>query len=421
MKGFAFHQLWLVFKREYRVRVRSRAFIVSTVLIPSTFALVGVAIGIIAYLETPQLGSQNGPARSVVVTRDPVLRGILSAQFSGEPVKGYDFEVDPDDSAAHREWLQSQVRTSTLAAYVWLNSSVRVEKAEYYFQDSDSFRLYSYLRRNIGLALIRTRLVSQGIAASSIDGAFRPPQFEFHLLRTASAPDDFVALMSTFVLFYVLAIALMMYGAMVAGSIAEEKQSRIVELLLLSTRAEELMGGKILGVGCVGLTQMGIWVALGVFLLSGFPRAAESLKSIHLGSGFAACLFALFVLGYVLYSTLFAIGGALAGGNQSSAQWMTLPMIPAWIPLALVPIVSSDPNSTFSVVFSLIPYFAPVLMSARIAAGVVPSWQIALCFLLILITAAASWIACARIYRVGILMYGKRLTIREVARWVRYA
>jgi ABC-2 type transport system permease protein len=421
MKAFAFHQLWLVFKREYRVRVRSKAFIVSTILIPSIFAFVAGAIGIIAYLETPQLGSQSSRVRSVVVIRDPVLRGILIAQFSGEPVKGYDFEIDPDDSAAHREWLQSQVRTSALAAYVWLNASAPVERAEYYFPNSDNSRLYSYLRRNIGLALVRARLVSQGIAVPSIEGAFRPPQVEFHLLRPNPARDDFVALISIFVLFYVLAIALMMYGAMVAGSIAEEKQSRIVELLLLSTTAEELMGGKILGVGCVGLTQMGIWVALGVFLSAGFPRAAESLQSIHLGSGFAACLFTLFVLGYVLYSTLFAIGGALAGGNQASAHWMTLPMLPAWIPLALVPIVSSDPNSTFSVVFSLIPYSAPVLMSARIAATAVPSWQIALCFFLILFTAAASWVACARIYRVGILMYGKRLTIREVARWVRYA
>ena len=111
MKAFAFHQLWLVFKREYRVRVRWKAFIVSTILIPSIFAFVAGAIGIIAYLETPQLGSQSSRVRSVVVIRDPVLRGILIAQFSGEPVKGYDFEIDPDDSAAHREWLQSQVRT----------------------------------------------------------------------------------------------------------------------------------------------------------------------------------------------------------------------------------------------------------------------------------------------------------------------
>jgi ABC-2 type transport system permease protein len=423
MNKVSLHQVWLVFKREYRVRVRTRGFIISTFVLPLIVLLICLLIGAFILLEAPQnVTSQTGRARVVVVCGDSVVRGYLASQFALEPRTNYKIEIDPNDSASHREWLASQVKTSRILAYGWLNqSAVPAERDEYYALHWDNSGLYPYLHRNIVLALVRARLSSRGITGAEVDRAFLPLQARFNALGPESSSDQLPAQMGVYVLAYLLGFTLFMCGGLVMGSIAEEKHSRIVELLLVSTRAEELMGGKILGAGCVGLTQIGTWIAFGALLASAVPAAREAVGTIHFGVVLPTCFVGFFILGYLLYSTLFAIAGALAGGNQASAHWTLLATMPLLIALSLIPSVLSAPDDAFATVASMIPYFAPLLMSARIAAGVASAWQVALCFVLIVVTTGISWIACARIYRLGILMYGKRLSLREVARWARYA
>jgi ABC-2 type transport system permease protein len=423
MAKVSLHHVWLVFKREFLVRVRSRGFIISTFALPLIVLLVCLLIGAFVLLEAPQnVTTHTGRARVVVVCADSTLEFYLASQFALEPRTKYKIEIDPNDSASHREWLASQVKTSRILAYVWLNqSAVPAERDEFYAANWDNSGLYPYLHRNIVLAFVRARLSSRGIKGAEIDRAFRPLQARFQALGPESSPDQLLAQMEVYVLAYLLGFTLLMCGGLIMGSIAEEKQSRIVELLLVSTRAEELMGGKILGAGCVGLTQIGTWIAFGALLAATVPAARQALGTIHVGVVLPTCFVGFFILGYLLYSTLFAIAGALAGGNQASAHWMMLGTMPLVIALSLIPSVLSAPDDKIATVASMIPYFAPLLMSARIAAGVAPGWQVALCVVLIIVTIGISWIACARIYRLGILMYGKRLSLREVARWARYA
>src|SRR5208337_3181996 len=145
-----------------------------------------------------------------------------------------------------------------------------------------------------------------------------------------------------------------------------------------------------------------------------FPGARTVLKSTNISIGLATCVVVFFVLGYLLYSALYAVAGAATDGTTRSAHGSILIMLPIFSSLLLLPLIAVSPDSTPAVIASMIPYLAPITMYARIALGSPPGWQIALSIAVMIAAIGGSGIVCARIYRVGMLMYGKRLTLREV-------
>ncbi len=422
MFDVSLRSLWLVLRREYRVRVRSRSFVVWTIATPLMFVVFGFLSAIVGVLVGRPPGQQHGRERVVIVCSDRKLADFVAAQLGEDPAENHQVDIDRDSSARERERLNRQLRTSALVAYVWLdNDAIATGQAIYYARGSGDHYLYSYLRHNIALALARARLSERGLAGGEINQALSPVDLRFHSAGPEPAQTgSLVARAGVYVLAYVLLFALMSYGTMVMQSVMEEKLSRITELLLVSTRPEELMGGKILGVGCVGLTQMGIWFVLGGALIMVLPGARGAVYSLHIGIDLVAYFVVFFLLGYLLYSALFAVAGVSSEGTRASSQWMVLVMLPLVVSFMLLP-VSDKPDSTAAVLTSMVPYFAPVLMCARIAVGSPPGWQIGLCIALMVATICVSSIICARIYRVGVLMYGKRLSVKEVARWLRYA
>ena len=205
----------------------------------------------------------------------------------------------------------------------------------------------------------------------------------------------------------------------VARSIIEEKNSRIFEVLLATIRPEEMMAGKILGVGSVGLTQIGIWIVAGALLA----------KYLLIGTGISLSItvtqiiffVVYFLLGYILYSSVAAALGAMAGSEQELQQMNIFLMLPLIACSVVIFRIITDSDSVIAKAFSFFPFCTPLIMYVRIAVHQPPTWQIALSIAEMLVTIYAILWFASRIYRVGILMYGKKPNLPEILRWLKYS
>ena len=213
----------------------------------------------------------------------------------------------------------------------------------------------------------------------------------------------------------------LVYGISVMRSVLEEKNSRVMEVLLSALTPKELMAGKIIGVAAVGLTQIAIWAALGAVLGGPYALAARgALQGVSIPPATLIFFAVFFLLGYLLYSSMYAALGALVSTDQEGQQLQIVVMGPLLFAYLMMFGVLRQPNATFSLVLSLVPFFAPLLMYMRIMVQPPPAWQVALSIALMVATIYGMVSLCARIYRIGILMYGKRPTLPEIWKWLRY-
>jgi ABC-2 type transport system permease protein len=274
--------------------------------------------------------------------------------------------------------------------------------------------------------IVREELRQHGMTEDEVkelisNAHLRPMQLKEGEVVASDAARSFVG---AWMLILVLYGAVLIYGINIARSVVEEKTSRIFEVLLSTASADDLMLGKLLGVSATGLTQIGIWGGL-LALFAGSQIAAT--RGIHglasLGITQAELIFfaVFFLLGFYLYSGLGAALGSTVSGEQEVQQFSLILISPLVVSVLMLPYVLRDPSSPASVVLSLLPPFTPIVMYMRICAQMPPWWQILLSIgLLVVSVLAMVWLA-ARIYRVGVLMYGKRATMPEILRWLRYS
>lgn len=224
---------------------------------------------------------------------------------------------------------------------------------------------------------------------------------------------------SVFILFMILYTAIIGYGTHILRAVIEEKNTRVVELIVSSVSPFNLMMGKIFGVALAGITQILIWAFIFLFFSFGASQGffAQSLPSYN----FTQILFfgIFFILGYLLYSSLYAAIGSLFSSEQEAQQFSMIVVLPLILPVILMQMIMQNPNSTISVIFSLIPFFTPLLFYLRMLVEMPPLWQIFLSITLTSLTLIFIIYASGKIYRIGILMYGKKPTIREIIKWVK--
>jgi ABC-2 type transport system permease protein len=241
---------------------------------------------------------------------------------------------------------------------------------------------------------------------------------------TAVAADASKGFWGAYIMAFMLYFAVVFYGVNVAQSVVAEKTSRVFEVMLASAKPESLMLGKLLGVGAVGLTQMAIWI---VFIL--ILSTSSLWMTFGLG-GLAAygvtplqlIFFVLyFILGFFLYSALSAGLGATVSQESEVQQFSMIIVLPQVIGLALIVYILSNPGAWPVVLLSLFPPCTPIVMCLRMAAMAVPPWQLALSLVLMVLSIYGMMWVASRIYRVGILMYGKRPTLPEILRWLKYS
>jgi ABC-2 type transport system permease protein len=413
-----------VIAREYLQRVRTRTFLVGTIGLPLLMLALFVISGLMA-------GGGGTAERSLaVVDRTGVLEAGVTARLAAA---GFEVESVEPGSAAEAE-LESRLVDESVGGALFLERETL---------EDGSARLRGAsppgLLRRIGIQ----QAVSQTALEVRLMGSDEGPALaallaggELHLESVgpgdgddATEEDGTTAMVAGFAGAFLLYVVLLVYGTMVLRAVLEEKTGRIAEIILSSMRPGELMLGKIVGVGAVGLTQLAAWilfaaVLLGTGVLAMLPFFPEGglgfdvrayLPGAEVFAFFALC----FLVGYFLYASLFAAVGAMCS-TEEEAQQLQFPVVMlVVVPIVFLAPVLENPTTSWAVGLSLFPFFSPILMFARVAAGGAAAWEAALALAgMVAALFATAWVA-GRIYRVGILMQGKRPTLPELWRWVR--
>ncbi len=412
--------IWLVAKREYLEQVRGRAFKMTTFGVPAVFALL-IGVG---YLSSLGLGAGKHLA---VAANDALLAGEIKGQILGDKDAKARVDVISPATDADRTTLIDEVRKKQLDGFLWIDTPQgQTPSATYTSQSSGDFITGGRLHDAVNHAILDARLTSGGMAHAAADKLVDGVHIQTYQVKKDGSvvkSNAEASFWKGYVMAILLSMTTMIYGMNVARSIIQEKTSRIFEVMLAIARPSDMLAGKLIGVGAVGLTQIGIWLVAGAILL-GTPYAASFLTGdyeVHISITETVLFPIYFLLGYLLYSSLFAGLAATCETEQELQMYMPLAAAPTWLSFSLIMLVINDSNSFWSVAASLFPPTAPIIMFLRMASQIPPVWQFAASIgLLILSIWVTLWIS-AKLYRVGILMYGKRATLPELVRWLRYS
>ena len=405
-----------VARREYIERVRSKAFVVGTVLGP--LLLGGVMLG-----PSVLMSKQRGRALRVAVMDDTkrVGAGVVRALGEQRVAGQARFEIVPKGADDGLDSLRARVLAGVLDGLVHVQGeTVEAASAAYYGRNVSNIMDLQQVEHAVAEAVTDERLARAGLPAERVRALTRPPAFKTIQLTSQGAREDRKeAFIVSAILLTLLYTSIAMWGSVVMSGVLEEKTSRVVEVVVSSISTWDLFLGKLVGVGAAGLTQFVAWgVALALLGLAAAASGAAAGASV-LGASTLVSFVVYFLLGYFFYGALFAALGAAVNSPQEAQPLSFMVMMPLVAGLALFPVVLGNPDGPLAVVLSMIPFFTPLLMFLRISAVMPPAWQIALSIVSMLLgIAGVVWLG-ARIYRVGILMHGKRPTFAEMARWIR--
>ena len=414
--------MWLIAKREYLEQIRGRAFRLSTVLVP--VVLIGL-LGVSAFT-----GRKLSTGRHIVIAADNAsLAANIRANLLDEKRSHYTVDTIAPFSAEDRSDLLMRIQNKSINGVLIVEGSASVNPQVTYLSESSGDLMdTSNLKNAVNDGIINLRLTQQGLTPDQVKSLLKSVTIETRQVagngktsKSQGMSPFYKAMLMTFL----MTMPILLYGMDMARSIIEEKSSRIFEVMLSVARPDDMLTGKLLGVGAVGLTQITIWIAA-AGLLSGTALAAPILSGdikIHFTLLEGVLFPVYFLLGFFLYSAFFSGLAATCETAQDLQMYITLAVIPTWTSFAILPFLLSNPNSPWVLAASLFPPTAPLVMVPRI--GMLPApfpwWQIALSIaLLILSIWAVIWFA-SRLYRVGILIYGKRATLPELLRWLRYS
>ena len=423
------NDLTVIAKREYTARIRSKAFWISTIALPLLMGTWMVIPGLI------MSKSRSTQKLAVVDATGEVAEALLERLGAGNGARDrqVSFEIErvaheePADELRAR--LDERVLSGEIQAWLWLEAdSLAENRVEYHAENVSNVLTQDVLEDTLSAVVRRNRLEAAGYDAETIASLTRRVRLDtLRVSAEGSRADRGIGgLILAVGLFMILYMTTLLYGNQVMLGVLEEKSSRVVEVVVSAVRPLELMLGKLFGIGAIGLTQLGIWIAAAVaFTTPGLVGAVTALpEGVELPQITAAIVvhfLLLFLLGYFLYATFYAMLGAAFNNPQEAQQMATVAVIFVVLPWAFFMPILNDPDSTLAVVTSLIPMFTPTLMMLRIAVKMPPWWQIALGYVLTgALCLALTWV-CSRIYRVGILMYGKKPTLKELWRWARHA
>ncbi len=448
-----------VVKREYLQRVRTKFFVVMTVLGPVLLAVFTIVPGLLA-------GYKAGHDTRIAIVDQ--TDGKLYASIRSSLLK-QDRGDEDDTSAAVAEAMNSNTRdrmqesARSLGSFFVeqvntggrsptdikreLNARIGRDELEGYLvippdilQNSRS--KVTYYGRNVSdeitrkqiedrlnRAVRRERLIASGVKEQDVEELSKPVGMVTYPVNEKGeegAEDSGAGFAMVFVVAFVIYITVLLYGQVVLGAIVEEKETRIAEILFSSVRSTTLMLGKLIGVSLVALTQMGIWVLafglLSVFGVGWLAAQGVNISSIglpHLPAMFFVYFVLFFMLGYFVFAAIYVFIGSMVTTTQEGGQ-MAMPVVFLLVAALLMasPVIRS-PNSSFAFWVSMFPFFSPITMLVRIVSQTPPLWQILLSLAIGAVTVVLLLWLASRIYRIGMLMYGKKASIPEVMRWVR--
>ncbi len=425
-------KLWLIIQREYLTRVKGKGFIISTLLAP-IFLL---AIFLVPILMS-NFESSSSESRYVLVDETGSVADRMVQMNSSR------YEIRPNATV---EELRDETLSGKINGYIVLPAGLLdgSRNAELFNTGSGGISLAGEIRDNMRSA-VREELLARTAVTDEIKAIFdMRPSIDSRRITTEgdSEVNEGVNFIIAYIMGFAIYMAMFSYGALIMQGVMEEKTNRIMEIIISSARPMELLLGKVVGIVALGLTQITIWFIaftgisaivgpLYLMMGQGAPDAAAvaGAGAASPGGDFTVpeisisiwIFFAIFyVLGFLIYGGVFAAVGAAADSPQDTQQ-LALPIyIPIMIPIFLMMPVVTDPHSNLAIISSMIPFFSPILMMGRIAVTDVPLWQSMGSIVLMILTFLALMWMSGKIYRVGVLMYGKKVSIAEVVRWLRY-
>ena len=433
------HNTWLIIRREYLERIRAKAFIIMTLLMPVFMASTilvptflsdmksGVTRRIVLVANNPEIA--QAVQQELMVTQaksdNPAQNKPDAGPAAGKTsVPRYQISIDTNTSETERDKLRRDVSDGKIDGFLWLSDTdLANRKVLFSAKDVTDFGESIEMRNAVHDALVKRQLGQKGMSDAEVDSVLKPIDFDsIRIEKGKEGASGIAVFLVSFTMVMLLYVNVLVYGFAVMRSIIEEKTSRILEVLLSSVTAKQLLAGKIIGVGAVGLTQALIWLAIaGAFSVPGLLASRSMLSNVHIPMAGIVAFAVFFILGYFLYSTMYAALGAMVNSDQEAQQVQWPAMLPIVFAIVLSTPVLQHPNSPLAFWTSMVPFFAPILMFVRVMAETPPWWQIALCIALMLATTWGMLGVSSRIYRVGILMYGKRPTLPELRKWLRYA
>ena len=404
------HNIWLIAKREYTERIKTKAFLIATVLIPTLMG--GGFFGVATLAARTKTTSHI----ALVASQSQPARDLKKELENGKDSR---MTVDVLPGSTPHLVLDKEIADKALDGYLVITPASQPEQRstfDFTPKSSADIATSTALQDALHTVLTREYLDAKGVSPSQTAALMAPVTVNI-IEKNGSHGNSRASFLVAYVLFFLMYMVVLLYGMNVARSIIEEKTSRVFEVLLATITPDELLAGKILGVGAVGLTQVGIWMIVAGLLTARAGAAAGIAISMPQMTFFVLY----FVLGYALYSSVAAALGAMTNSEQELQQLNMFLMMPLFFcMLMLFPVINS-PNSLLSRVVSQIPFCAPLLMDLRISISMPQPWEIGLSIALILVTIyAVLWIS-SRIYRVGILMYGKKPNLPEILRWLKYS
>lgn len=417
-----------VIKREYLTRVKTKGFLISTLIIPVFILAITTIPTLLAVKKT------ENARHILVVDQSGKIFQQLEYVFSdtnkvGEAI--YRFEKVDDlnnDWETQKEALLAKIQNDEADGVLKLPGDIiHTNQMEYYAKSVTDFTFLGRLESGITQIVTESRLSAEGLDPQKVKELTRSLNMETFKVDTGGdvQKDKGYSFFISYILVFTLYMVVLLYGQQILHSVIEEKTSRVIEVVISSVRPFQLMLGKIIGICSVGLTQFLIWIAA-ISLLLTYAGAFLPMTGIA-DAGLPAIPFSFFlffllffILGYFLYAAMYAAIGAVVNSEQEAQQLQFIVISFLILGIVMMMPIIKAPDSSLAVVLSTIPFISPITMFLRITVQMPPVSQLILSIGLLVMTIFVTIWIVSRIYRIGILMYGKRPNLPEVIKWIRY-
>jgi ABC-2 type transport system permease protein len=425
-------KLWAVIKREYLERVRSKWFVIATLFGPIFFS--GIII-VPAWLASRSKATNDIYNTTILDATGTGFGRRLAINIAGDSTKLDQMPtvqtLAPSQLTQAESTVVHEVMRKEKTGYVVVDQQTLAgEAARYAGRNATSIADMERIKSAIRETILASRLEKVGLDNARMkEITFIPLDFSTErITEKGRAGSGMASIMFGFAIGFLLYLSIVIYGQTIMSGVLEEKTTRVAEVVMSSVPTDTLLAGKVLGVGAVGLTQQVIWIASTYVLLKlrapimerlGAPAMNFTLPDITFGAGVIFLLF--FLLGFIFYSSLYAAVGSSVNSESEARQAASPLMIVIVSTAVFIQPVLLNPTGTTALVLSMVPLSSPIIMPIRMAVTGVPPLELAGSLIFLAVGCLlALWVA-SRIYRVGLLMYGKRPTLREMARWVSYA
>jgi ABC-2 type transport system permease protein len=426
--------MWVVFKREFLERVRSKWFLVATLLGPVFFGLIMVLPIVLASKTRTSARLSD----VIIIDATGTDLGQRAAKYLSQAAPNATAprirSVNAEQVAAEEERATQEVMRHEAVGYMVLDANtVAGKEMRYAGRNATALIDVETIQRLVRQSLLNQRLEREGIDPGRVN-MLTAVRLEAKTEKITDRGREGAGGLTSFFFGYGIALVLYMmiaiYGQSIMRGVLEEKTTRVAEVVVSSVKPDTLLAGKIIGSGMVAVTQVAMWLAMAfllyqvrgpIFAQFGVPMASAALKIPSVSPVVGVALLMFFIFGFIFYAALFGAVGSMVS-NQEDVQQAVLPvMMLLIVSIIFMQPILLNPSSTLAKTMSWMPFSAPLIMPLRMALITIPWYEIAGALLSVIL---GCWIAIwlsARIYRVGLLMYGKRPSVKELARWIRMA